>query len=446
MSRINTNINSLQAQRALRNNSEDLSTRLTRLSTGLKINAGKDGPAALIASETLRSEMEGLKQAIDNSARANNIINTAEGALAETSSLLLELQSLTSEAANTGALSQQEIEANQLQVDEILSSISRISNTTQFNGRQLLNGQLDYQLTGVTDTDIVDVKVHAAKLPDNAGQGVAVDVTAVAEKATITGTAGAVGAAPVTVEVGGNLGVEQLSFASGTSVADMALAINQVTDATGVVADGTGTELVLTSSGYGSNAFVTFESIDGTFGVDANKDLGVDASVTINGVKAEVDGLTAKARSGGLDVEVALTEAFGTVVSTASSTFDISGGGTRFQIGSDVSRQGQINVGIGSVNTSRLGNHNVGFLSEVGSGGANSLVSGNTTQAPADHRRGRQRGRLPPRPAGRGAEERAGDQHQQPERDARERDGGREQHPRRRLRRRDGGADAGRRS
>ena len=71
----------------------------------------------MIASETLRSEINGINQAIDNSTRAGNVINTAEGALSEVSSLLLEIQGLTNQAANSGALSRQEIEANQLQVD-----------------------------------------------------------------------------------------------------------------------------------------------------------------------------------------------------------------------------------------------------------------------------------------------------------------------------------------
>ncbi len=89
MSRINTNIGSLQAMHRLNANQSDLSTRLQRLSTGLKINAGKDAPAGLIASETLRSEIAGITQAVDNSQRANNVINTAEGSLSEISSLLL---------------------------------------------------------------------------------------------------------------------------------------------------------------------------------------------------------------------------------------------------------------------------------------------------------------------------------------------------------------------
>src|SRR5439155_16269846 len=113
MGRINTNIPSLQAIHRLTRNNTELATRLQRLSTGLRINTGKDAPAALIASETLRSEINGIHQAIDNSQRANNVVNTAEGALGEVSALLLEIQGLTNEAANTGALSDQEIEANQ---------------------------------------------------------------------------------------------------------------------------------------------------------------------------------------------------------------------------------------------------------------------------------------------------------------------------------------------
>src|SRR5438445_1124455 len=156
MSRINTNIASLAAITQLTRNQNDLATHLQRLSSGLKINSGKDAPAGLIASETLRSEIAGINQAIDNSSRAGNVINTAEGALNEVSSLLLEVQGLTNEAANTGALSPEEIKANQLQVDAILNSVNRISNTTQFNGVKLLNGSLDYTTSGMIGSAVAN--------------------------------------------------------------------------------------------------------------------------------------------------------------------------------------------------------------------------------------------------------------------------------------------------
>ena len=81
MSRINTNVSSLIAQRVLNNNNSSLNKSLERLSTGLKINSGADDPAGLIASENLRAEKAGISQAIDNAGRASNIIGTAEGGL-----------------------------------------------------------------------------------------------------------------------------------------------------------------------------------------------------------------------------------------------------------------------------------------------------------------------------------------------------------------------------
>src|SRR5438128_7736695 len=108
MTRINTNVSSLIAQRVLRKNNDALNVSLERLSTGLKINTGADNPAGLIASENLRAEKTGITTAIDNAQRASNIIGTAEGGLNEVSSLLNELQGLVGSTANAGGLSLEE--------------------------------------------------------------------------------------------------------------------------------------------------------------------------------------------------------------------------------------------------------------------------------------------------------------------------------------------------
>jgi flagellin len=378
MSRINTNIASLQAIGRLNRNNIDLATRLERLSTGLKINTGKDAPAALIASETLRSEINGINQAIDNSTRANNVINTAEGALGEVSALLLEVQALTNEAANTGALSRQEIEANQLQVDAILNSINRIANTTQFNGVKLLNGSLDYTTSGVLSTAIDSLQVNAAKLPDNGYQTITVEVINSAELGEVQ-FAGSANAGAVTIEVTGNVGVEQLSFASGTATSAIAFAVNQLAGATGVSATVSGSVLRFNSTAFGSEQYVTLKTISGTF---ANgTDSGADAEVNINGSQADVRGTVASVRNGNLDIELTLDQAFAQNTTTGTTSFTITDGGARFQIGSQVNRPSQIHVGIGSVSTTKLGDEVVGFLSTLGSGGDNSLVGGNTIQA-----------------------------------------------------------------
>jgi flagellin len=378
MSRINSNISSLQAIHRLNRNNADLATRLQRLSSGLKINTGKDAPAKLIASETLRSEIGGINQAVDNSLRASNVINTAEGALGEVSALLLEVQSLTIEAANTGALSPDEIKANQLQVDSILNSINRIANTTQFNGVKLLNGQLDYTTSGVASTALDVVQINTSKLPDNGSVSIAVEVLASAERGEVTFSGATIGTEAVTIEVAGNAGAEQLSFAGGSTISAVATAVNQLTAATGVSAVVSGTDLVFNSTAFGSSQFVSVKAVNGTF--TEGKDFGVDAEVNINGNKAEVDGIVATVRNSNLDIELRLDSDFAQQTAL-DTTFQITGGGARFQIGSEVNRQGQVHVGVSSVSTTKLGDDVVGFLSELGSGGDASLVSGNTIDA-----------------------------------------------------------------
>ena len=382
MGRINTNIPSLQAIHRLSRNNTELATRLQRLSTGLRINTGKDAPAGLIASETLRSEINGINQAIDNSQRANNVVNTAEGALGEVSSLLLEIQALTNEAANTGALSQQEIQANQLQVDAILNSINRIANTTQFNGVKLLNGSLDYTTSGVDGAAIDIIQVNAAKLPDNGSVNITVQVANSAEVGTLTFTASGIGATPTTIEVAGNTGSEQLSFAASAHNSAIAVAINQLKESTGVSASViAGGQLGLYSTQFGSKQFVSVKTISGTF-MDG-KDFGDNAVVSINGSQAEVDGLVASVRTGELDVTLTLDRAFAQTTTPPGSqtSFQITGGGARFQLGSEVNRQGQVHIGINAMSTAKLGNDVVGYLSTLSSGGDNSLVGGNTIQA-----------------------------------------------------------------
>jgi flagellin len=166
------------AQRALQQNQANLSTSMARLSTGLKINSGADDPAGLIASENLRAEKAGLTQAVTNAGRASNMIGTAEGGLNEVSSMMTELQTLTTQSANTGGLSPEETQANQLQVDSILSTINRIASSTKFEGMNLLNGNFSYTTSSVATSAFNNVQINAARLPDGQKVDVVVDVTA----------------------------------------------------------------------------------------------------------------------------------------------------------------------------------------------------------------------------------------------------------------------------
>ena len=102
MTRINTNVTSLVAQNILGRSNNSLEEALNRLSTGLRINTGKDDPAGLIASENLRSDITSIKRAIGNTDRANQVIATADSALGQVSSLLNDIRGLVTESANSG--------------------------------------------------------------------------------------------------------------------------------------------------------------------------------------------------------------------------------------------------------------------------------------------------------------------------------------------------------
>jgi flagellin len=203
MTRINTNISSLTAQNSLQRSNNELQTALTRLSTGLRINTGADDPAGLIASEALASDITATTKAISNSTRANEMIATADSALSQVSDLLNDIRGLVTEAANTGAMSADEIAANQLQVDSSLEAINRIAQTTTFQGKRLLDGSLDF-ITNTWTGDsakVTGLKINQANLGTSGSLAVEVDVTTAATKAAIGAVTGSGGnAATATVD------------------------------------------------------------------------------------------------------------------------------------------------------------------------------------------------------------------------------------------------------
>jgi flagellin len=381
MSRINTNVASLIAQRVLAQNNNALDQSLERLSTGLRINSGADDPAGLIASENLKADQAGISSALDNANRASNIVGTAEGGLGEVSSLLTQLQSLVSNASSTGGTSPDEISADQLQVDSILSTINRIAQGTSFQGKQLLNGDLAYTTSSVNSTQIDNVQVNAASVPSGGSLNVVVQVTASAQIAKLGYTGGAIAGGTVTIEVGGNAGTQELSFASGTSIASVAASINSVKSDTGVSATVSASDIRLQSTAFGSDQFVSVKPVTGSFtvtGGTGGKDFGRDATVSVNGAAAQASGLDVTYSSGNLDVKFDLNTAFN---KAGTASFQVTGGGASFSLGSKVTQTNMASLGISSISTASLGDSSNGFLDTLASGGVNSLSSANLDTA-----------------------------------------------------------------
>ena len=358
MSTINTNVSSLIAQRVLKKNNNNLNTSLQRLSTGLKINTGADNPAGLIASENLRSEKVGITTAIDNAERASNIIGTAEGGLTEISSLLTQVQGLVNQSANSGGLSPEEVSANQLQVDSILQTVNRIAQSTAFQGTKLLNGNYDYTTSSTAASATQNLRINSARVPDGSKVSVVVQVVTSAQTGTLGYTGGTITGSTVTLEVAGNSGTEQLSFASGTTVSSIATSINSVKNATGVSATVAGGNLTVSSTGFGAKQFVGLRALTGSItGLASTKDYGADANITVNGAKAQTDGLKVSYRSSSLDIEFDLNKLANT--NNLSKTFGVTGGGATFALGSKVTEGDKASIGIGSGGANALNTTNL---------------------------------------------------------------------------------------
>ncbi|MDG2031626.1 MAG: flagellin [Phycisphaerales bacterium] len=408
MARIYTNISSTIAQNNLRKSNADLSVSLERLSTGLRINRGADDPAGLIVSERLRSEMKGLNQAIDNSERASSVIATTEGYLAEVADLLNSVKNLVVQAANTGGVSKEEIEANQLQVDSAIESITRISSVASFAGLDLLNGSLEYTTSGLDNTDIAFSRIDSARFGTATSLDVDVEVTTPAEKGLLwlsSDAGGFTGFAldnELTLEIAGKDGAQTLTFAAGTQQSAMVNAINLISDSTGVEAaflNSAGSSgIQFRSEGYGTESFVSvrpvgsggsgFEAYTAPGGSAAQRDEGVDVKAIVNGALATGRGLSVSMNTPALSMELDLAEAFGiaTTPPANQSNFQITGGGANFQLGPSVNSAQQISLGIGSVAASRLGGSldDTGsrfFLNSLKSGQDNELATGDSALA-----------------------------------------------------------------
>jgi len=367
------------AARVLNTQRTGMDVALERLSTGLRINKGADDPSGLIASEVLRGEKTALSAAIANGQRATNVISTAEGALNEVSNLLTQLEDLVSSAANEGGLGEDEIEAKQLQVDSILSTINRISNSSEFQGKKLLNGSLDYNLSSVATSAISDLNIRSAKLFEGQTRTVTIEVTNSAEYGRVYYATSALGASNTTIQITGERGSEVLSFAGGTKVSAIAAAVNQVKELTGVSATlSAGNKTVFfNTTEYGSDAFVSVDVISGTMAISggtSGTDYGLDASVMINGQEATTNGLTASINTDSLSLELTMTEGLGQQLAT--KTFGITGGGATFSLAPDV-LTGRASIGIQSVATGSLGDSTNGYISSLASGQTNNLSSTN---------------------------------------------------------------------
>jgi flagellin len=349
------NVAALNAQQNLFRSSSALSKSLERLSSGLKINRGADGPAALVISEKQRAQIAGLDQAIENSEKAVSLVQTAEGALSEINSLLVKIRSLALDSANSGVNDDDALAANQAEIANALDTINRIANNTQFGTKKLLDGSAGLQ--GVaSDSDVTVLKVATTVQAGTYD----VDVDTAGERAYVVAATEQTAnlAADEVLTING----VQISLDAGLTIAQVRSRINEFTGQTGVVAEDDGSGFTqLRTVQYGSAASISAisnlaDAADSSgIGTTELTDTGVDIEVTIDGNTFTGVGNTVTGTAGTVD---GLTLQFGDdttieTVSGAQGNVTVADNSLVFQIGPNQNQT--VSVAISSVAPTGLG-------------------------------------------------------------------------------------------
>lgn len=355
--RINNNISAMNTYSRLTSAQGAQAKSLEKLSSGLRINKAGDDAAGLAISEKMRGQIGGLNQAVRNAQDGISLIQTAEGALSETHSILNRMRELAVQSSNdTNTLDdRREI---QKEVEQLKSEINRISDSTEFNTQKLLNGSLG--ATGSSsDTSVVDV-TSASGL--KAGTYNASVVTA-ATKQTYTGDTfaddAAVDAAFDNAEEI-TLNAIAVDTSNITTKASLLTALNEKSSETGFVASFAGNVLTFTANDFGSGKTLSIGGANsGDIGPISSTVAGADARVTITDSNNVAETITGTGQT--VDYRGSELEVKGAAASSASIV--VNSGGAALHIGAN--KDQSMLIDINEMSSRTLGNTTDGLVKDI---------------------------------------------------------------------------------
>lgn len=351
---INHNITALNTHRQLSTNTAATSKSIEKLSSGLRINRAGDDAAGLAISEKMRGQIRGLDMGSKNAQDGISLIQTAEGALNETHSILQRMRELAVQSGNDTNTAGDRGEI-QKEINQLTAEVDRIGNTTEFNTKKLINGGANVAGT-VADADAGDaafITIKGGTGDTKAGTVIQLDTSTLATAAVATATVATTGTA-LNADSAVTINGTSFSFTSGETNENVLKTINDA--GIGVTATVDGTDmLVLTTNAVGSAAEITIAGVTGNF-VGAATDAGTDAAITAGAVPAYTQysavGNTITIEDGaakGLSFEVsgALTAAGDTSITVVSN------GTLNFQIGANENQE--MNISISDMRSGALG-------------------------------------------------------------------------------------------
>ena len=327
---VNTNVTSQTVQKNLNKAGDALSTSMTRLSSGLKINSAKDDAAGMQIANRLTSQVKGMTVAIANANNGTSIAQTAEGAMQESTNILQRLRELALQASN-GDKSNDDRAALQQEFTAKTGELTRIAQTTTFGGRNILDGSFQNQSFQVGADANQTISFGMSDISATSLKGTSSEATVAGTKtslsASVTGQAVTFpgdGATPAVPGLGSAAdikinGTTIKLTAAMTTVAELADEINKATpDAAGVPGTGVtaaasadGTRLELTSA---DGKAIKLENGDGAAGAGALAKLGLSAGTSAPKL-ADVSSINLN----GTDIKFAAGSSMADVVSSINS-------------------------------------------------------------------------------------------------------------------------------
>ncbi|HLJ94248.1 MAG TPA: flagellin [Gemmataceae bacterium] len=341
---ITNNVSSLTAQNNLSRTTNALNTSLERLSSGLKINRGADGPAALIISEEQRAQINGLQSAITNTSNAVSLVQTGEGALNEIASLLDKIRGLAVDSSNIGVNDSTALAANQSEINNALQTINNIASQTQFGQKHLLDGTVGQQITTTVGSQNLS---SVTATPDTAPGTYTVNVVQQGVKGQVTGTSNftaltnSVSVTSGAANISGTPTVTNSTVAGLYNIQFVQQGVKSNITANTAAATETGTEN-LTISGGGISGTVNVQFVNND--TAANQVTKINTALTTAGVTNYTASLAA---SGKIQI---VANAFGATPSGLTVASDGGGGnGSGFATGAGQTGQAGANLQV-SVN------------------------------------------------------------------------------------------------
>ena len=294
---INTNLSSLTAQRNQSKSQNDLSTAISRLSSGLRINSAKDDAAGLAISERFTAQIRGLNQAARNANDGISMAQTAEGAMHSAGTILQRVRELAVQSANASN-SGSDRQALQQEVAQLVSELDRIGQTSEFNGTKLLDGSFGTQQFQVGANANQTIVATSSNLRTNVYGNNQNTAASGAGVAAATAAWGANGTSTGAVTVSGALGSKTITTVANATAASTAAQINALKGATGVGATSR-TDLEVSFGAPGSYSLTLQSDNSAPAVVSFNTSGGLAAAASAINDQASKTGVTAALNTAG---------------------------------------------------------------------------------------------------------------------------------------------------